>query len=594
MEITEDSDDIAGTPVSLAILRALGLEDKLVHYSHSCDLVKGGNDPGGTFREVEMQISSDGTASRWGGFDHIIFFNCQTQKAAAIADLKDKINVSTKTDPLWIIEAGEPDIMWEAVNLAEVEKREFVHIVTHHPANDKGDFYDLSDVMALGIPSVNLHAIPDQNKLLKKPLSDWYWARDHTDNRVKWLWDRGFLAQTTAMNYPAIVGKFDCSDAGMIYFWATIKAGGDAACDVPKLQALFLDYIPVIPPDADFVSPTHGALYEPGDNIEVIASANIDESQIASVELFVNDISVRTLTEAPYTWGFSGQMDNLLENIDIGTYELKLLVTNISSETSMATITVNCQSPVVFGPYTGTPLEVPGIIQMEDYNTGGEGVAFHDSSVGNSGGAYRTNSGDDVDILEGGTGFISGSLSGNEFTRYTISVTETGVYQMKVNYKTFSSSSKPFAAYILPLDLSSSTELFSAPVGSTTSGIINSGGDFADYTSPEFNLQAGTWVLELKIPSGGAGPNYDYVTLVNTNALGINNISKGSNRLKVYPIPSEDGKFNLSKSYSWQVYSMLGAKLIEGEDILVDVGAFAKGHYMLKVDSEIIKRLLYK
>lgn len=236
-----DSDDIAGTPISLAILKALDLENRLVHYSHSCDLVPGANDPGGAFREAEMQISCDGTASRFGGFDHITFFNCQSQKAATIADLKDKINDSSETNPLWIIEAGEPDIIWEAVNMAEASKREFIFMITHHPANNRGDTYDLSDVMALGIPSTNLKSIPDQNTLLKKPLSDWHWARDHTNSRINWLWDRGFLAQTTAMNYPAIVGKFDCSDAGMIYYWATIKSGGDVSCDVPKLKKLFLE-----------------------------------------------------------------------------------------------------------------------------------------------------------------------------------------------------------------------------------------------------------------------------------------------------------------------------------------------------------------
>lgn len=238
-----DSDDIAGTPVSLAIIKALGLEKKLVHYSHSCDLVRGKNDPGGKYRELEMQISCDSTASIWGGFEHITFFNCQTQKEATILDLKDRINASTKADPLWIIEAGEPDIIWEAVNAANPENRAFVYMVTHHPANDKGDMYHLTDVMALGIPSINLHSIPDQNPLLKKPLSDWYWARDHSDLRIKWLWDRGFVAQKVEMKYPPIVGYMDCSDAGMIYYWATIETGGDVSCDVPKLKKLFLEHI---------------------------------------------------------------------------------------------------------------------------------------------------------------------------------------------------------------------------------------------------------------------------------------------------------------------------------------------------------------
>lgn len=240
-----DPDDLGATAVSLALLRATGLEDRLVHYSHSCDIVRVSriSERAEVERHAMMQSSCDITARRWGGFDDLTFYDAKWQLDETIKDLAKAINASTADDPLWIIEAGEPDIIWEAVNLAEASKREFIHIVTHHPANDRGDVYDLSDVMALGIPAVNLHNIPDQNKLLKKPLSDWYWARDHDDNGINWLWERGFVAQKSDMNYPAIVGFMDCSDAGMIYYWATIKSGGDFFCDVPKLKKLFLEYV---------------------------------------------------------------------------------------------------------------------------------------------------------------------------------------------------------------------------------------------------------------------------------------------------------------------------------------------------------------
>ncbi|WP_211298231.1 hypothetical protein [Polaribacter glomeratus] len=36
-----DPDDLGGTAISLALLRSSGLEKRLVHYSHSCDLIRG-------------------------------------------------------------------------------------------------------------------------------------------------------------------------------------------------------------------------------------------------------------------------------------------------------------------------------------------------------------------------------------------------------------------------------------------------------------------------------------------------------------------------------------------------------------------------
>ncbi len=40
-------------------------------------------------------------------------------------------------------------------------------------------------------------------------------------------------------------------------------------------------------------------------------------------------------------------------------------------------------------PFGGTPRAIPGTIQAEDYDEGGERVAYHDTSSGNSGGQYR-------------------------------------------------------------------------------------------------------------------------------------------------------------------------------------------------------------
>ncbi|WP_158837326.1 T9SS type A sorting domain-containing protein [Polaribacter sp. L3A8] len=232
---------------------------------------------------------------------------------------------------------------------------------------------------------------------------------------------------------------------------------------------------------------------------------------------------------------------------------------------------------------------------MEDYDIGGEGFAFHDSIIGNTGGAYRTEVGEDVDISAAGSGFVLGSLSGGEFTRYTIDVAEAGSYQMLINYKRFSSSSKPFSAKILTQDLSTSKELFSLPAGSTTSGIVKIGiGVFGDYTSPKFDLQAGKQVLELYIPSGGAGPSYDFVTLEKVGTLSTTDVNILEEKLKVFPVPSNDGKFNLNKSHQWKVYSILGSLIIEGNGKQVDISSFSKGMYLLKIETGENKRLIYR
>jgi hypothetical protein len=71
---------------------------------------------------------------------------------------------------------------------------------------------------------------------------------------------------------------------------------------------------------------------------------------------------------------------------------------------------------------------VPGIVQAENYMLGGEAIAYHDLTAGNTGGEYRT---DDVDIqacTDVGNGFNVGWTQAGEWLNYLITVTQTDNY----------------------------------------------------------------------------------------------------------------------------------------------------------------------
>ena len=139
-----DPDDLGGTAVSIALLRAAGLEDRLVHYSHSCDLIRVDriSELAEKERHAMMQIACDMTARRWGGFEKLTFLDAKWQMDQTVKDLSKAIIASTAEDPLWIIEAGEPDIIGLALDATAREQHKFVIVVTHQPANDNaGDLY---------------------------------------------------------------------------------------------------------------------------------------------------------------------------------------------------------------------------------------------------------------------------------------------------------------------------------------------------------------------------------------------------------------------------------------------------------------------
>ncbi|ACL16677.1 periplasmic copper-binding [Methanosphaerula palustris E1-9c] len=87
------------------------------------------------------------------------------------------------------------------------------------------------------------------------------------------------------------------------------------------------------------------------------------------------------------------------------------------------------QSPgtPVIAPAPYTQHLVPGKIEAEDYDLGGEEIAYHDTTPGNTGGAYRQ---DDVDIETTGGITDVGWIRDGEYLIYTLNVTKEGFYQM--------------------------------------------------------------------------------------------------------------------------------------------------------------------
>ncbi|MBU0679243.1 MAG: carbohydrate-binding protein, partial [Verrucomicrobia bacterium] len=77
-------------------------------------------------------------------------------------------------------------------------------------------------------------------------------------------------------------------------------------------------------------------------------------------------------------------------------------------------------------------------IQMEDFDVGGEGIAFHDTTSLNLGGSYRTD--EAVDIIAQGSAKYIGWIEPEEWLTYNIRVEESGIYSINARYSTESGS----------------------------------------------------------------------------------------------------------------------------------------------------------
>lgn len=82
-------------------------------------------------------------------------------------------------------------------------------------------------------------------------------------------------------------------------------------------------------------------------------------------------------------------------------------------------------------PFGTAPIEVPGVIEAENFDHGGANVAYRDTSAGNSGGQYRST---DVDIeaaSDAGGGYNVGWIAAGEWLVYTVNVAAARTYTVE-------------------------------------------------------------------------------------------------------------------------------------------------------------------
>jgi len=92
------------------------------------------------------------------------------------------------------------------------------------------------------------------------------------------------------------------------------------------------------------------------------------------------------------------------------------------------TISAAFSQQVSEGPFGGTPAAIPGTVQAENYDTGGQGVAYNVSSINGTDNGYRSD-GVDLEVTsDTGGGVDLGWTTGGQFFKYTVNVATAGTY----------------------------------------------------------------------------------------------------------------------------------------------------------------------
>jgi hypothetical protein len=223
-------------------------------------------------------------------------------------------------------------------------------------------------------------------------------------------------------------------------------------------------------------------------------------------------------------------------------------------------------------PYKGIERTAPGTIEAEDYNEGGQGIAYWDTTEGNPSLEYRR---EDVDISKDRrTGIVYVTNTANkEYLNYTYEVLKDGVYN--IEFRIGAVSGSPAVKFYLEYDGKKLTNpyRYTVPTASVS--------DLATVIASNIALTKGRHTIGF-YPSGNV--YFDRFTFVNT-ATDIRDI--GIHPVSVYPNPS-NGVFHVQsndKVNSVSVFDVSGKNILQGKggdsNLKIDLSKQMPGIYFL-------------
>lgn len=204
---------------------------------------------------------------------------------------------------------------------------------------------------------------------------------------------------------------------------ANVEAGGSFEVTLePQSVTTFAGEGVTGKPSVSILTPKENSVYVSPATITVLAEASDDDGSVGHVDFYLNDIKIESLTAAPFEFD--------IPDLEAGVYTIKAVVFDNDEKTSedLAEITVN----VPQSPYGGSPHAIPGSIELEEYDLGGNGFAYYDDTPGSETGVeFRSD--EDVDLEEctdTNGGYNLGWTSAGEWLEYTVDVKTTGTYEL--------------------------------------------------------------------------------------------------------------------------------------------------------------------
>ncbi|MFN6946002.1 MAG: endo-1,4-beta-xylanase [Cytophagaceae bacterium] len=273
---------------------------------------------------------------------------------------------------------------------------------------------------------------------------------------------------------------------------------------------------------------------------------------------------VRAAGEEPisYQWYFQGEeIDDADQSIytiaeadesHVGEYYVVLSNAH-TGEVISQTVTL---SLIVQTPFNGIPHAIPGTIPAEEFDLGGQNVAYYDTSPDvNQGRQFRPDEG--VDIAgpdDDNNDYIIAWIENNEWLEYTVNVERNGLY--KITFRIASGGNGRFTVSF------NGQEAFEIQTPSTSTA-ANWWEDYTytDVVVEDVVLNEGEQIMRIDVISGGFNFNYMKFEDVTPNST----LKTSDANIFCYPNPSEDSfTLEVDGSFEYKIVDMTGNLLYTG------------------------------
>ena len=292
--------------------------------------------------------------------------------------------------------------------------------------------------------------------------------------------------------------------------------------------------------------------------------------------------------EATYEWTLPGGVtlnspsDSNMINIDWNSSDglIKVNVTDYcGTDSAELLVMINRQLPY---PDENSRHAIPGTIESVYFDTGGEGIAYHDADEGNQGPGIRQDEDVDTEYNDGGGNV--GWINTGEWLEYSVEVSSTDDYDAEIRVASPNSTGRMIL-------------LFNG-VDKTGSIIIPNTGAWTAFQSVfvrDIELSVSDTLMRVDIEGG----SFNLGRMIFADSLASGITQSRTDDISIYPVPVSDRLFftNLNGHYDYKLYDTTGKMIAcgtTGPEGYVDTDKLSDGTYIIMLSkNEFQKRFRF-